>query len=103
MIKRLPPETLKYLLDMYNKIWEEREIPKTWKNAKIKPLLKEGKDPALTNIICKIFERMTNKRLVWNMEKKKKIDEKQVGFRKQRNTIDAISKTTTKIQQREDT
>ena len=28
MIKRLPPETLKYLLDMYNKIWDEGEVPK---------------------------------------------------------------------------
>ena len=29
MIKRLPQETLKHLLDVYNKIWEEGEIPKT--------------------------------------------------------------------------
>ena len=58
---------------MYNKIWEEIEIPKTSKNATITPLLKEGKDPkdvrsyrpvALTNILCKIFKRMTNKTLV---------------------------------------
>ena len=44
MIKRLPPETLKYLLDMYNKIWEEGEVPNTWKHATITPLIKEGKD-----------------------------------------------------------
>ena len=80
MIKNLPPETLKYLLDMYNKIWEEGEIPKTWKHATIIPLLKERKDPkdvrsyrpvALTNILCKIFERMVNKRLVWYLEREK--------------------------------
>ena len=41
MIKYLPPETLKYLLD--NKIWGEREIPNTWKYATITPLLKEEK------------------------------------------------------------
>ena len=81
MIKRLPPETLKYLLNMYNKIWKEGEIPKSWKHATIIPLLKEGKDPkdvwsykpvTLTNILCKIFERMVNKRLVWYLEKEKK-------------------------------
>ena len=81
MIKRLPPETLIHLLDIYNKIWEEGEIPKTWKHATVIPLLKEGKDPkdvrsyrpiALTNILCKIFERMVNKRLVWYLEKEKK-------------------------------
>ena len=63
MIKRLPPETLKYLLDMYNKIWEEREIPNTWKHATITPLLKERKNPkyirsykidALTNTLQNI-------------------------------------------------
>ena len=35
---------------------------------------------------------MTNKRLVWYLEKEKKIDDRQFGFTKQRNTIDAISK-----------
>ena len=43
MIKRLPPETLKYLLDVYNKFWEEEEILKTWKYATITPLLTEKK------------------------------------------------------------
>ena len=55
-------------------------------------MLKERKDPkdvrsyravALKNILCKIFE--------------KKIIDRQFGFRKQRSTIDTISKTTTKI------
>ena len=44
MIKRLPPETLKYLLDMYNKILVKGEITRTWKQATITHLLKEGKD-----------------------------------------------------------
>ena len=73
MIKRLP---LKFLLDMYNMyntISEKGEIPNTLKHATIIPLLKEGKDPkdvrsyrsvALTNILCKTFKRMINKRLV---------------------------------------
>ena len=39
---------------------------------------------------------MTNKRLVWYLEKEKKMD-RQFGFRKQRTTLDAISKITTKI------
>ena len=29
MIKELPPEILKYLMDMYNKIWENSEILNT--------------------------------------------------------------------------
>ena len=95
-IKILPPETLKYLLDIYNRIWEEGKVPKSWKRATITPLLKEGvrsyRLVALTSIFCKVFERMTCRYL----EKKKK-DDSQFGFRKQRSTIDAITKLTTKI------
>ena len=70
--------------------------------------LKEGKNPkdvrsyrplALTNILRKIFKRMTKKRLIWYLEKEKKIDERQFSFRKQKK-IDAISKITTKILER---
>ena len=70
MVKNLPPETLKYLLDMYNKIWEEIEIPKTWKHTIIFSLLKEGKDPkdvwsyrpvALTNTSAKFLKRKQTK------------------------------------------
>ena len=43
MIKKLPPETLMYLLDMYNKISEENEILNTWKHTTITPLLKGPK------------------------------------------------------------
>ena len=67
---------------------------------------RDGKDPkdvkiyrpvALTNTLCKIFKRMSNKRLVWYMEKEKIIDARQFSFRKQRSTVNAISKLTTKI------
>ena len=40
---------------------------------------------------------MTNKRLVWFLKNEKKIDDRQFGFRKQRSTIDVISKITIKI------
>ena len=67
IIKVLQSETLKYILDMINKIWEKGEKPITMKHATITPRLKEEKNVrcfrpvALTNILCKIFERMTNK------------------------------------------
>ena len=44
-----------------------------------------------------MFEKLKNKRLVCYLEKEKKIDDRQFGFRKQRCTIDVISKITTKI------
>ena len=97
---------------MYNKIWEEGEIPNIWKHAKITPLMKEGKDPkdvgsyrpvALGNIFCKTFEKIKYKKRVWYLEKEKKIDDKQLGFRKQRSSIDAISKIFDKFRRKEKT
>ena len=79
---------------------------KTLKHATIIPMMEERKDPkdirsykpvALVNILCKIFERITNKRLVWYFEREKKVDDRQFSFRKQRNTIGVISNITTKI------
>ena len=80
IIKRLSPKTLKYLLDIDNKIWKEEVIPKICKSATITSLIKIRNGPkdvksyrpvALTNILCKIFERMTNKQLNWYLEKEK--------------------------------
>ena len=67
------------------------EIPNTWKHATITPLLEKGKNPkdvrsyrlvTLTNILYKILERLTNKRMVWYLENDKKIDERHFDFRK---------------------
>ena len=75
-------------------------------------MLKKGKDlkdvksykpVALTNILWKIFERMKNKRLVWYLEKEKKIDDRQFGSRKQRKTIDPISKILNEFRRKERT
>ena len=44
MIQELPPETLKYLLDLYNKIWKEEIVVEGQKSATITPLLMESKD-----------------------------------------------------------
>ena len=33
MIKKLPPETFKHLLGLYNRIWEEGIVPVGWKSA----------------------------------------------------------------------
>ena len=64
--KKPPPETLKYQLELYNKIWEEGIVPEGWKSVTITPLLKDLKyvisyrPVVLTSIFCKIFERTQN-------------------------------------------
>ena len=65
---------------LYNKPFTDRELKAT---------INQQKNTAPI-IVCKIFERMTNKRGVWYLERERKIDDRQFGFRKQRSTIEAI-------------
>jgi len=38
---------LKVVLDLYNKIWVEGRMPKSWKHAIIIPIAKPGKDASI--------------------------------------------------------
>ena len=86
-------------MKIFNKIWISGEVPKCWKEALIIPIPKPGKyntDPqnyrpiSLTSCICKTFERMVNKRLVWYLESQGIFTNFQSGFRKQRSTNDHL-------------
>jgi ribonuclease HI/endonuclease/exonuclease/phosphatase family metal-dependent hydrolase len=100
MLKNLAPSGQKLLLELLNLIFKKGEFPKSWKEAYIIPILKEGKDTkttssyrpiALTSCICKLLERILNRRLVWYLESKGLIDRCQNGFRKGRNTTDSLA------------
>ena len=69
ILKNLPDETLKVLLFIINKYWNEQTFPNSWKKALLLPIPKPGKDPqdpnnfrpiALTSCICKTVEGMVN-------------------------------------------
>jgi len=44
MIKQMDEVTLKVLLDLFNKIWKEGQLPLSWKQAIVIPIQKPGKD-----------------------------------------------------------
>ncbi|GBN09130.1 putative RNA-directed DNA polymerase from transposon BS, partial [Araneus ventricosus] len=99
MIKHLTAESQDVLLHFYNRIWQEQYFPTLWQQAIIIPLLKPGKDPknpsnyrpiALTCCLCKLLERMINRRLVHYLEANKYLHPFQSGFRKGRSTIDNL-------------
>ena len=99
MISNLPQCTKKLLLDILNDFWHTGTSPKSWKIAIIIPILKplkEGSLPrsyrpiALTSCISKIYERMINTRLVWYLESKNLLSNRQFGFRKNRSTVDPL-------------
>ena len=107
MIFHLPRSTKQFLLDILNSFWFLGTSPKSWKISIIVPVLKPLKDSylpknyrpiALTSCVCKIYERMVNARLVWYLESKNLLSNRQFGFRKNRSIIDPLMFLTREIQ-----
>ena len=82
MIKRLPIEGNRHLLNIYTQSWKEGVTPGRWKKAVIVPLLKAGKDPkekssfrpvSLTPAMVKIIERMATNRLMCYLKEGERI------------------------------
>lgn len=101
MLKKLSDESLKIILQFYNKVWEEGILPKRWKEAVIIPIKKPGKDPsiplnyrpiALTSHLGKVMEKMITDRLMYHMEKNNFFSPYQNGFRHGKSTMDSIVK-----------
>ena len=99
ILKHLPDDTLKILLELINEYWETGSFPECWRSALLLPIPKPGKDPydpnsyrpiALTSCICKSVERMVNERLIWVLEKRGLLSKLQCGFRQGRGTIDQL-------------
>ena len=99
IIQRLPDETLHVLLKIYNDIWSTQTFPESWRNATIIPIPKPNKDHsnpsnyrpiALTSCLCKLMEKLVNKRLMWYLESEKCLSDLQCGFRKNRSTVDHL-------------
>lgn len=87
------------LLKIYNIIWTMHIFPNSWREVIIIPILKSRKkqtDPknyrpiALSNTICKIMEKMVNKRLSWFIESEQLLANEQCGFRPGRSTTDQL-------------
>ncbi|GBN45610.1 RNA-directed DNA polymerase from mobile element jockey [Araneus ventricosus] len=81
------------------KIWNEQCFPSSWQEAIIIPIPKPGKDIAnplnyrpiaLTSCLCKLLEKMINRRLTHFLETKNLLGPFQSGFRKGRSTLDNI-------------
>jgi len=99
MLKNLHFNAKIELLKLYNKIWAEKSFPNKWREAFVIPILKPDSvkdDPksyrpiALTNVPCKVIEKMVKERLMWKIENDKLLSENQNGFRKGRSTSDNL-------------
>ena len=100
MLQNLPESGKNFLLEFLNKIFDRGKLPKKWKRAYVIPILKVGSDPtspdsyrpiALTSCVCKLLERILNKRLMWFLIKNNLIDKNQTGFQVLKSTLDNLA------------
>ena len=107
MLLNLPQCTKKFLLDILNIFWSLGTSPKSWKISITILILKPFKDSslaqsyrpiALTSCISKVHERMINARLVWYLESKNLLSNRQFGFRKNKSAIDPLTILSREIQ-----
>ncbi len=107
MFQNLPEKILEVVLYLFNKIWKEGKMPKSWKSALILPFKKFGKDPnnagnyrpiALTSHLCKWMEKILVRRLNYFLEYRGLFAPYQSGFRKGRSTMDAVVKVSNEIE-----
>ena len=108
ILSHLPTDSKILLLQIFNTIWQDGTFPDEWRKAIIIPIPKPGKnhqDPsnyrpiALTSCLCKLIEKMVNKRLLWYLETEEKLSRYQCGFRKSRSTLDHLVRLETFIRE----
>ncbi|XP_072384622.1 uncharacterized protein [Diabrotica undecimpunctata] len=107
-LKHLQAGTLLKLLALYNKIWFSQSFPSLWRQSLIIPIKKNDSSSnfasayrpiSLTCTMCKLLEKMINKRLLWFLEENNLIDAAQSGFRPNRSTMDNLVLLHTEITQ----
>ena len=100
LLINLGPQAKRKLLGIFNTSWKTGTLPGIWKRAVLIPILKKGKSKdkadsyrpiSLTSCICKLMERIINRRLMWYLEDNKLIMDEQAGFRQHRSTEDQIA------------
>ena len=105
-LKNLPENGLTYLLKIYNLSWKSGVFPAKQSEAIVIPIPKPGKDKrkpdnyrpiALTCTMCKLMEKIVNKRLRWYLVSKNFFDPNQSGLRQNRSTLDPVINLETNI------
>lgn len=98
-LKNLPHIAILYLLGIFNSIWLHNIFPEKWREATVIPIPKPGKSRqhiesyrpiSLTCCLCKLMEKIVNKRLKWFLETNNLISPHQHGFRQFHSTTDNI-------------
>ena len=106
-LAHLGPTARHALLRAINASWMEGVVPREWRQARIIPIPKAGKDKqrvasyrpiALTSHLSKLVERMVLARLTHLMERRRMVPAEQVGFRAGRSVEDNIGRLIQQVQ-----
>lgn len=98
-LKMLPPNAITYMTNLFNEILESGIYPEKWKESIIIPVPKPNRDQSnpcnyrpisLTSTLCKLMEKVVNKRLLWYLNHINFLSPFQSGFRKHRSTLDHL-------------
>ena len=95
LIKHLSEGGLTKILSLFNKVWKEGKVPRSWKDAIIVPIRKLGKDHSKTInyrpiALTSHISRMINERLMYYKEIRGLVTRYQSGFRRGRSTMDPV-------------
>ena len=99
LLKNLPESAIDYLAKLLNMIWTGEVFTNQWTLATVIPIRKPGKDItraknyrpiSLTNNLCKLMEKILNKRLKTYLESINFFNPYQSGFRENRSTYDHL-------------
>lgn len=108
LLQHLSSDSGQALLTFYNFLWYHSVFPEDWKTAHVIPLLKPGKDRslpnsyrpiALTSCLCKTYERLVNKRLMYVLESNNILHVNQCGFRAGRSSLDHVVRLETVVRE----
>ena len=98
VLKHCAAELSPVLTRLFRLSLETGKVPSSWKVANVQPVPKKGSraDPAnyrpvaITSVICKIMERVLNRRLLAYLETNELLSDDQYGFRSGRSTGDLL-------------
>jgi hypothetical protein len=98
MLKSANQTVVNFLVELFNKLFEQGIFPKDWCTSIIIPIHKKGdtnlpdnyRGVALTSVVSKVYTHILNRRLTRWAEREEKLVEEQAGFRTGYSTVDHI-------------
>ncbi|KAL0821757.1 hypothetical protein ABMA28_005179 [Loxostege sticticalis] len=98
VLRYCAPELSPVLTRLYRLSLKTKIVPKSWKLANVQPVPKKGSraDPsnyrpiAITSVLCKVMERVLNRKLLSYLEDNDLLSDRQYGFRRGRSTGDLL-------------